>query len=430
MKGNPREARGYAWLVVFACGLMISGSIGFFTVVAGNFYVPVSKGLGVGESSLTLYMTILCLGQAVGMPIAGRMVPRMNIPVHMTLICAVEAAAVAAMSMYTEVWMWYMSGAVIGVCMGFNTSVGIAIILSNWFTKRTGLAIGVAWAISSICNAIMSPIINEVIASAGWRVGYLVLAGASACIMLPSTLFVIRLKPSCRNMLPYGHNEMKDVVSTRGEGVDFRQAIKSPAFMALVGAMCLIVATTVTNQLFPSYGSSVGFDPAVGSLMVSVAMLCDIVWNPMIGWTCDKFGPARAVVMWTGVTVLSFVCLLLSATSPLLACIGAGLNDSMYAVFGTGIATLTAAIFGQKDYGKIYSLVPALGYMIGSIGAPLLTTIHEQTGDFTWVWIFCIVCDVIIAILVMAAMRFSKRLVRTDDEAVPEALPSVPAAVA
>lgn len=411
MKGNLREARGHAWLVVLACGFMISGSIGFLTVVAGNFYVPVSESLGVEESSLTLYMTIVCLGQAISMPIAGRVVPKMNIAVHMTLINAVEAAAVVVMCLYNDVSLWYVSGAIVGICMGFNTSVGIAIILNNWFYKRTGLAIGIAWALASVCNAIMSPIINSVISTAGWRVGYVVLGLSAAVLMCGSSLFIIRLKPEAKGYLPYGYAEVGAAAEQGStEGVDFKRAVKSPAFIALIAAMCLIVMTTVTNQLFPMYGASVGFAPHVGSLMVSVAMLCDIAWNPLIGWTCDKFGPARAVVMWASVTVLSFVCLLFSSASPALACIGAGLNDSMYAVFGTGIATLTMAMFGHKDYGKIYSLVPAIGYVLGSMGAPLLTSLYERTGSFQSVWIFCIVCDVAIAIFAVVAMRSSKKL--------------------
>ncbi|MEG2262554.1 MAG: MFS transporter [Gordonibacter sp.] len=415
MKENLKEAKGHAWLVVLACGFMISGSIGFLTVVAGNFYVPVSEGLGIEESSLAFYMTIVCLGQAVSMPIAGRLVPKMNIAVHMTLINAVEAAAVVAMCLYNDVFMWYVSGAIIGFCMGFNTSVGIAIILNNWFHKRVGLAIGIAWALSSICNAIMSPIINSVITSAGWRVGYVVLGLSAAVLMCGSSLFIIRLKPEMKGYLPYGATEHNaDSATVPTDGVDFKTAVKSPAFIAIVAAMCFIVMTTVTNQLFPMYGTSVGFSPQIGSLMVSVAMLCDIIWNPLIGWTCDKFGPARAVAMWSGVTILSFMCLLFSTTSPLLACVGAGLNDSMYAVFGTGIATLTMAMFGHKDYGKIYSLVPAIGYVLGSLGAPLLTTIYKTTGAFTSVWIFCIVCDIAIAVLAIVAFRLSRKLPRID----------------
>ncbi|MCB7038295.1 MFS transporter [Eggerthella sinensis] len=432
MNGTKHKNRHYAWIVMIGCGLMISGSIGFFTVVAGSFYVPVSQSLGVEESTLAWYMTIVSLGQAISMPLAGRLVPRMNIPVHMTLICAVEALAGAAMAFYTDVSMWYVSGAVIGFCMGFNTSVGIAIILNNWFVRRAGFAIGMAWAIASVCNAIMSPIVTQVIGAIGWRAGYLALAAVSACIMLSSTVFLLRLSPADKGMKPYGYEEALAAGEGEGsaaetEGVDFRSAVRSPAFFALVGAMCLIVMTTVTNQLFPMYGSSVGFDPTVGSLMVSAAMLCDIAWNPLIGITCDKFGPAKAILLWACVTVVSFGCLLASPSSPALACLGAGLNDSMYAVFGTGMATLTMAIFGRKDYGRIYSLVPAIGYVVGSIGAPLLTAIYEQTGGFSSVWVFCIVCDVAIAVLAIVAMRSGRGLSwkRGEDAAVAERAPAL-----
>ena len=51
--GEPStKQRIYPWLVVLGCGMWVSGSIGFLTIVSGNFYVPVSQDLGVTESDL------------------------------------------------------------------------------------------------------------------------------------------------------------------------------------------------------------------------------------------------------------------------------------------------------------------------------------------------------------------------------------------
>ncbi|MDO4290234.1 MAG: MFS transporter [Eggerthellaceae bacterium] len=410
------KQRIYPWLVVLGCGMWVSGSIGFLTIVAGNFYVPVSTDLGVSESSLGFYMTLVCIGQAIGFPVAGRLVPKMNIPVHMTIICAVEAAAAVAMSLYGDVYMWYLSGAVIGFCMGFNTSIGVAIVLTNWFSKKTGFAIGVAWAIGSAANAVMSPIITEVIATAGWRTGYVVLGVASAVLMCGASLFIIRLKPEVMGLLPYGYDKKQEGVHVEDptDGVAFRDAVKSPAFILLLVAMTLITMTTVTNQLFTSFAESVGYGAGVGGLMVSVAMICDIVWNPLIGITCDKFGAEKGVVLWCVVTVVSFICLIVGASVPALAFVGAGLNDTMYACYGTGIAMLTAFLFGNKDYAKIYSLVPAIGYALGCMGVPILTGIFEATGGYNTVWLFCIACDVVIALCVLLAARNSKKLPRTE----------------
>ena len=111
--------------------------------------------------------------------------------------------------------------------------------------------------------------------------------------------------------------------------------------------------------------------------MVSVAMICDIGWNPLIGITCDKFGADKGVILWCVVTIVSFGCLTLDAKIPALAFVGAGLNDTMYACYGTGIAMLTAFLFGNKDYAKICSLVPAIGYALGCMGVPILTSIYH-----------------------------------------------------
>ena len=300
--------------------------------------------------------------------------------------------------------------------MGFNTSIGVAIVLENWFAKRDGLAIGLAWGFGSLANAIMSPVISNVIATSGWRTGYIVLGVTSMILMCGASLFLVRLKPEVVGLLPYGYEAHNaDIhVADPTDGVAFRDAIKSLAFILLLVAMTLITVTTVTNQLFTSFCESVGYGAGMGGLMVSVAMLCDIVWNPLIGITCDRFGAPRGVLLWVVVTIISFICLTIGATIPGFAFLGAGLNDTMYACYGTGVAMLTAFLFGNKDYAKIYSLVPAIGYALGCMGVPILTGIYQVTGGYTAVWMFCIACDVIIALCVIFAARNAKKLPRTE----------------
>ena len=103
-----------------------------------------------------------------------------------------------------------------------------------------------------------------------------------------------------------------------------------------------------------------------------------------------------------------------ASSMPGLAFVGAGLNDTMYACYGTGIAMLTAFLFGNKDYAKIYSLVPAIGYALGCMGVPALTGIYQMTGGYDSVWMFCIACDVLIALCVLFAARAARKLPRTE----------------
>ena len=71
-------------------------------------------------------------------------------------------------------------------------------------------------------------------------------------------------------------------------------------------------------------------------------------------------------------------------------------------------------LFGNKDYAKIYSLVPAIGSCSWLHGRAYLTSIYQATGGYNSVWLFCAACDVAIAVCVVLAARNSKKLPRTE----------------
>ena len=67
----------YAWLVVLGCGMLIAGTVTFYTVVIGNFFVPAAESMGVEYSSISLYSTLVYLGIAAGLPFVGNMIEKM-----------------------------------------------------------------------------------------------------------------------------------------------------------------------------------------------------------------------------------------------------------------------------------------------------------------------------------------------------------------
>ncbi|MFR3924123.1 MAG: MFS transporter [Collinsella sp.] len=187
---------------------------------------------------------------------------------------------------------------------------------------------------------IMSPVITSVIEAAGWRTGYLVLAGVSAVLILPASI------RSSATSSGQGHAALwlrrgRDGHRDRGDdrdstrGVSYARAIKSPAFFFCIGFLCLVQLTCCMNQLFPTYASEVGFSPMVGGFTVSAASLFDLFLNPIVGTTCDRFGSTKAILGWLAVSILSFVMLMMSSGNSTLSILAAGVNDVMYVIAGT-----------------------------------------------------------------------------------------------
>lgn len=288
-------------------------------------------------------------------------------------------------------------------------------VIDQWFSKSSGLAIGLAWGVNSLCTLLLSPVVTLVIEQQGWRVGFIVLAAVSAAMILPASAFIIRFKPSDRNMLPYGETaaetsedsslEKQDDVLT---GMTLRDAAKTPSFILCVLLLCVAQLTCCMNQLFPTYASEVGFNPIVGSLMVSAASLSDIFLNPFVGKTCDKLGAIKATVTWTAVSISSFLLLIIGGNSETVSIIAAGVNDVMFAIVGTAMPMLLLSLFGSKDFGRIYSIVCSAGYIVGAFGMPVMMKVYGMAGSFQGVFIFCIVCNLMIAAFAIISGLFNK----------------------
>ena len=209
-----KSSKVYAWVLVIALGLMSAGTTGSYSVIAGSFVAPVCEEFGFDYSIFSYYFTATLIGLAAALPFVGKLIPKVVGKVWLPVVELILLAAGAGMAFYTEVWMFIAAGALIGVCFAFTTGVAMSDVIDQWFKKSGGLAIGLAWAVNSIYMLIMSPVITSVIEAAGWRTGYLVLAGVSAVLILPASVLIIRYKPQDKGMLPYGYVEGETVTET------------------------------------------------------------------------------------------------------------------------------------------------------------------------------------------------------------------------
>lgn len=405
-----------AWLTVLGCGMLIAGSVTFYTVVIGNFFVPASEALGSDYSSISLYSTLVYIGIACGLPFVGNWLPKIP-PIGIAGFAALQSIIVAALSFSTDVMWWWIGGWLIGVGMAFTSIVFISTVLTNWFTQKTGLAIGLAWALASVASAIMSPVTVSLMEMMDWRTSLLIFAIVGAVLAVPAALFLVSYSPERKGMVPYGYDPSVSGEVVMESGVPAKRAVKSLAFVLVALALALMQIVSVINAYFPMYAESVGFAPTVGAFMISVALIFDIVLNPVIGMTIDKFGAIKAFVAWSCIGILSMLILMVSAGNEIIAYLGAGLGDTLYVLLGVGIASVASTVFGTKDYGKIFAYITIFGFAAGSVGGFIIASLYEGTGSFEAVFIFCIVTIIVIMAAVIGAGLSGKKLPHVTQEA-------------
>ena len=54
-------------------------------------------------------------------------------------------------------------------------------MINRWFKDKNGLAMGIMMSFVAICSAVLSPVVASIIASNGWRMGYIVQIGRASC---------------------------------------------------------------------------------------------------------------------------------------------------------------------------------------------------------------------------------------------------------
>src|SRR5438128_4397676 len=86
------------------------------------------------------------------------------------------------------------------VCLGYT---GHALFLANWFVRRRGLAIGIAFSGVGVGSIVILPWLQRLIAGAGWRTACLAMAALVVVALAPLNLLT-RRRPEDMGLLPDG----------------------------------------------------------------------------------------------------------------------------------------------------------------------------------------------------------------------------------
>ena len=387
MKNQKKPLFHYAW-VIMICGCCIVGiNLGVIAYTIGNFYLPMSLELGVGVGDVAFYQTMQAFASALTFPTARKLMHKYGI--RKVLTCATISAVLGfcALSQVQALWQVYLAAAVVGAAIAFYGGVTVPLMINNWFKKNNGTIYGACLAMGAITGVFANPLISAIIGGNTWREGYLAIAAITAVVMLPVSIFLVRMRPEDMGMKPYGADDAaaevkKDepaapVVKT---GVPAEKAFKSVAFiLTLICVPCFGVVFNATNHI-TTYASVIGIGAGVGATLTSVSLIGGTLGKLSFGRLSDVKGVRFAVTLAESCAILGLGMVIASTW------VGSWLLFPAVFVFGYGASTtslmgalIPRAVFGDRDYDKIMSYTSTAM----SIGSGLLCPVYGYLYDFT-----------------------------------------------
>lgn len=381
MSKSPMENRAsgnihYGYVIVFCMALIMGVNVGLVMSSAGIFYQPVSSDLGVSVGTLGMYMSFNFLSSTLMLSIAGRLMDKYSARMLLTLSSAVLGLTVGAMGLFNAVWQFYIAGSVIGITLSFLLYLSFPTMINRWFKSRVGFFIGICSAASGIGGILFNPLGGYLITHYGWRTTYMIFGGIILLLVTPLIGSLLRDYPEEMGLQPYGLDKQQTAVSD--SGIDYSRATKMPVFYGLIVFAFLMISVSTLNLFIPKYVTSLNYTLAQASFVASAVMAGVTIGKVALGMINDKnslLGVATTVVGGlAGLTLL-----LVGHVGIWAVAAGGFLFGWAYAGVTVETPMLVRAVFGSKDYAKIYSNISiafAVGGAIMSGGWGLL-------ADFT-----------------------------------------------
>jgi len=300
-------------------------------------------------------------------PLADRWGARRLAVLGMLLIGLGLAAAALARNLI-EVYAAYGIGIGLGVGCSYVPAVGA---VQRWFSRRRGLASGLAVSGIGVGTLVMPPLASILISAFGWRGAYLVL-GAFAATVGAGMALLIEDDPRCRGLAPDGDPLAPDAGAAKPAGASFGEAVRSRAFVSLYAA-CLIASFGAFVPFVHLVPYAVGHGVAHSSAVLLVGMIGvgSTAGRFILGGLADRIGRRAALLaMFLGMALALGFWGLAASLWPL------ALFAFVYGVFyGGWVAVLPAVamdFFGGRAIsgiiGALYTSV-AFGTLIGPTAA-------------------------------------------------------------
>ena len=384
---NTNSKFHYCWVILVGCCIMMSIGFGMGLNSVGVYLPFVADSLGVTRGQVSYYMTIQGFGMIIGMYLAGRMIPKMNIKVLLGIATIIMAVCFFLLSGGKSLTRWYVIAIPLGISIAFIAPLPISILISNWFEKKRGFASGIAFAFSGITGAILSPIATKIITVYGWQTAYRVYGILALIFMLPTAIFILETSPEKKGLLPYGISVSEDQTKKHQQviavnyGTSLKDAKKMPVFYTTVLVAAFLSIAGGFSQQFPSHAVTMGLNAAVGSTLVSICMVMQLIANVPLGILCDKIGVRLSATLYSAIGGLGAFLLSTCGSNPLmyLGCAMYGIGICQTMVISPQVAR---EIFGKKDFSQINSIVMIAFALTGAFSHTIYAGLADLRGSY------------------------------------------------
>lgn len=361
------------WLAVVSAGTAVAVGPVFYLLVSSLFIGPLEREFNWQRGDVALLAAVPLVG-ALAAPLFGMMLDRFGY--RRLAGASFVAVAIAYLGLsrssgtITEAVGWML---LLGIAAPGATGLIFTRVVVSWFDKGRGTALGLMAAMVTMVTAALSPLFGWLIATEGFRAGYLGMAIMAAVVGLPAAVFFLRERSP--PLVP-------DPPALDRAQTSWLALLVNPGFWLLALALLLsnIMTGGVVTQLAPLVAAR-GIDPTQAGFMLTLYLMANVAGRFGIGYAFDRFPPARVAALTALVAALG----------------GAGFLSGMpqFTVYFAAIAVgiihgaevdiagyFVSRLFPYALFGRALGAIQAVGTLGTAVGLVTVGQLYDAAGDY------------------------------------------------
>ncbi len=395
----------YGWIIVAVAFVTMGVGVNARTAFS-LLFPPILDEFGWERGVTAGAFSFGFLVSAVLSPSLGRLMDKRGPRVVMEMGVGLVAAGLLLATLVREPWHLYVTlGVLVGggsICLSYT---GQALFLPNWFVRRRGLAMSVAFSGVGVGSIILLPWLQHLIGRSGWRAACWAM-GILVLVLLAPLNLLLKRRPEDMGLTPDGDPASRDaadgaraanVVDPVWAAVDWTlgRAIRTARFwwiaLAYFGGLFSWYAVQVHQT---KYLVEIGFSPTYAAWALGFVSLVGIPGQIALGHLSDRIGREW---VWTAGSLGFVVCylallLMRQAPTPALLYLMVVSQGALGYGLTSVIGAIPAEIFQGRHYGTVFGTLMLAAIAGGAAGPWVAGALHDATGSYTltfWIAIGC-----------------------------------------
>ena len=372
--------------------LMLLAAAGMIAATYSIIAVPLSAEFQPSRTMLMLAMTVLSGASALLSPLLGGWMDRLSLRVMMVcggvLLASGYFAISCATSFNAVLIIFAVMIAPANILLG---PVAMTVLLSRWFSRRRGRAIGIAIAGISVGGFFFPMIIQSLLNAHPWREALQWLALVLLVWTLPAAMLVVN-RPEDRGLHADGDAAPPEAVDEPAQEsmTSAREILSDPAFWMLAVTVAIVTAGMkgmITN-LAPMVVDN-GYAAADAAPLISLFAACSFAAKMSFAALADRLGLRVLMFAALGGFAVGLACLTQASLGYQIVLVGVAITGLFGGLMIPVESYVAPRIFGKQAVGRAMGLLTGT-VLIGLLATPpLFGLIFDLFGSYRGIfWTF------------------------------------------